>query len=127
MKTQASVTQPDSTASSGSPLIQVSGALTVIILFILLAAWVAKRVGFAPKRGSSRDLNVSASISVGPRELIVIVDVQDARLVLGVTPTQITALHTLPPLAVDETQPAEPAGPEFQTLLKNLLKRNGRS
>ena len=127
MKTQASVTQPDSTASSGSPLIQVSGALTVIILFILLAAWVAKRVGFAPKRGSSRDLNVSASISVGTRERVVIVDVQDARLVLGVTPTQITTLHTLPPAPEEAPSTSAPAGPEFQALLKNLLKRNGRS
>ncbi len=33
-----------------------------------------------------------------PRERVVIVDVEDARLVLGVTAQQITHLHSLPPL-----------------------------
>ncbi|WP_242550057.1 flagellar biosynthetic protein FliO, partial [Pantoea agglomerans] len=38
-----------------------------------------------------------ASVSVGQRERVVIVDTADARLVLGVTAQQITHLHTLPP------------------------------
>ena len=43
MKTQATVSQPS--AVSGSPLIQVSGALFGIIAVILLVAWLAKRFG----------------------------------------------------------------------------------
>lgn len=124
MKTQATV-QSQPAASTGSPLVQVSGALTAIIIFILLAAWVAKRFGFAPKTGSSKEMKVSASCSVGPRERVVIVDVQDARLVLGVTAGQITHLHTLPAATVNEPVPtAAPA--DFQSLMKNLLKRNGK-
>ncbi len=129
MKTQATV-QSQPTASTGSPLVQVSGALTAIIIFILLAAWVAKRFGFTPKTGSSKEMKVSASCSVGPRERVVIVDVQDARLVLGVTAGQITHLHTLPAATVIETvSPAAPA--DFRelmknSLMKNLLKRNGK-
>ncbi|MEW7314534.1 flagellar biosynthetic protein FliO [Buttiauxella gaviniae] len=124
MKTQATVQQP-ATTSAGSTLVQVSGALTAIIIFILLAAWVAKRFGFAPKTGSSKEMKVSASCSVGPRERVVIVDVQDARLVLGVTAGQITHLHTLPAAPVSEiVSPAPPA--DFQSLMKTLLKRNGK-
>lgn len=124
MKTQATVQQP-ATTSAGSTLVQVSGALTAIIIFILLAAWVAKRFGFAPKTGSSKEMKVSASCSVGPRERVVIVDVQDARLVLGVTAGQITHLHTLPAALVSEiVSPAPPA--DFQSLMKTLLKRNGK-
>ena len=124
MKTQATVQQQPA-ASTGSPLVQVSGTLTAIIVFILLAAWVAKRFGFAPKTGSSKEMKVSASCSVGPRERVVIVDVQDARLVLGVTAGQITHLHTLPAAPVSEViSPTPPA--DFQSLMKNLLKRNGK-
>lgn len=94
MKTQATVQQPS--AVPGSPLMQVSGALLGIILLILVAAWVIKRLGFAPKGGSTRGLKVSASTSLGPRERVVIVDVEDARLVLGVTASTINVLHTLP-------------------------------
>lgn len=94
MKTQATVSQPS--AVSGSPLVQVSGALFGIIVLILVAAWVIKRLGFAPKGAGTRGLKVSASTSLGPRERVVIVDVEDARLVLGVTATQVNVLHTLP-------------------------------
>ena len=124
MKTQATVQQPS--AVSGSPLMQVSGALLGIILLILVAAWVIKRLGFAPKGGSTRSLKVSASTSLGPRERVVIVDVEDARLVLGVTASTINVLHTLPPApVVPEETPSAPA--DFQAMMKSLLKRSGRS
>jgi flagellar protein FliO/FliZ len=124
MKTQATVQQQPA-ASASSPLVQVSGALTAIIIFILLAAWVAKRFGFTPKTGSGKEMKVSASCSVGARERVVIVDVQDARLVLGVTAGQITHLHTLPAAPVNEVITQTPPA-DFQSLMKNLLKRNGK-
>lgn len=95
MNTQATVSQP--VAVSGSPLVQVSGALLGIIILILAVAWVIKRLGFAPKSTGTRGLKVTASTSLGPRERVVIVEVEDARLVLGVTASQINVLHTLPP------------------------------
>lgn len=124
MKTQATVSQPS--AVSGSPLVQVSGALFGIIVLILVAAWVIKRLGFAPKGAGTRGLKVSASTSLGPRERVVIVDVEDARLVLGVTATHVNVLHTLPlaPVVAEE-KPAAPA--DFQAMMKSLLKRSGRS
>ncbi|VFS00225.1 flagellar biosynthesis protein FliO [Salmonella enterica subsp. enterica serovar Typhimurium] len=76
MKTEATVSQP--TAPAGSPLMQVSGALIGIIALILAAAWVIKRMGFAPKGNSVRGLKVSASASLGPRERVVIVEVENA-------------------------------------------------
>ena len=94
MNTQATVAQP--AAVPGSPLVQVSGALLGIIVLILGAAWLIKRLGFAPKSVSTRGLKVSASTSLGPRERVVIVEVEDARLVLGVTSSQINVLHTPP-------------------------------
>ncbi|MCT4712178.1 flagellar type III secretion system protein FliO [Enterobacteriaceae bacterium H11S18] len=124
MKTQTAVQQPAVSASSS--LVQVSGALTAIILFILLAAWLVKRFGFGGKVGAPKGLKVSASTSVGPRERVVIIDVEDARLVLGVTASQITHLHTLPPAAVSQ-EPASSEQVDFQSVMKNLLKRNGKA
>ncbi len=122
MKTEATVSQP--TAPAGSPLMQVSGALIGIIALILAAAWVIKRMGFAPKGNSVRGLKVSASASLGPRERVVIVEVENARLVLGVTASQINLLHTLPPAANDtEATVAPPAA--FQNLMETLLKPSG--
>ncbi len=124
MKTQTTVQQP--AVSTGSPLVQVSGALTAIILFILLAAWLAKRFGLSGRTGGAKGLKISASCNLGPRERVVVVDVEDARLVLGVTATQITHLHTLPP-APASVDPEPAAQADFQSLMKNLLKRNGKA
>ncbi|MDR9888936.1 flagellar biosynthetic protein FliO [Pseudenterobacter timonensis] len=124
MKTQATLTQPS--AMPGSPLIQVSGALLGIVLFILLAAWLARRFGLAGKTAGARGLKVSASASLGPRERVVVLEVEDARLVLGVTASQISLLHTLPAAPVVGTPQVErPA--DFQAVMKSLLKRSGRS
>ncbi|EGT5710000.1 flagellar type III secretion system protein FliO [Cronobacter dublinensis subsp. dublinensis] len=124
MKNQTTVPQP-AMPDAGSSLIQVSGALTLIILFILLFAWMAKRFGFTAKTAGMRGLKLNSSLSLGAREKIVIVEVEDARLVLGVTATSITPLHTLPPAPPAPEQETAPAG-EFQNLMKNLLKRSGR-
>ena len=75
MKTQATLSQPS--AVPGSPLLQVSGALFGIIAFILIAAWLAKRVGLAGKTAGTRGLKVSASTTLGPRERVVIVEVEN--------------------------------------------------
>ena len=124
MTTQATVSQPS--AIPGSPLLQVSGALFGIIAFILVAAWLAKRVGLAGKTAGARGLKLSASTSLGPRERVVIVEVDDARLVLGVTASSINVLHKLPPVPVSEQAGTEvPA--DFQSVMKSLLKRSGRS
>lgn len=110
-----------------SPLIQVSGALLGIIVLILAAAWVVKRVMPGAIKGRTvNGLSVSASASLGNRERVVIVNVEDARLVLGVTAQQVTLLHTLPPTPVDPQPPAA-AVPEFASLMKTMLKRPGRS
>ncbi|WP_210452305.1 flagellar biosynthetic protein FliO [Pantoea ananatis] len=113
--------------SAGSVLTQVSGVLVVIIVLILACAWLARRMGFAPKKVGSRELTLTASVQVGQRERVVIVDTPDARLVLGVTAQQITHLHTLPPGAPDETAPVKAAQQDFRQLLQNLVKRPGKN
>ncbi|CAX60196.1 flagellar biosynthetic protein FliO [Erwinia billingiae] len=114
--------------STGSMLTQVSSVLAVIILLILACAWIAKRFGFTPKRGirGQSSLTVSASCQVGQRERVVIVDVEDARLVLGVTGQQITHLHTLPPKPQQENPEPPAATADFRQVLQSLLKRPGK-
>ncbi|WP_427027179.1 flagellar biosynthetic protein FliO [Enterobacter hormaechei] len=125
MKTQATLSAPS--AVPGSPLLQVSGALFGIIAFILIAAWLAKRFGLAGgKTAGTRGLKVSASTTLGPRERVVIVEVEDARLVLGVTASSINVLHTLPPSPVTVEANAQ-APADFQSVMKSLLTRSGRS
>lgn len=122
----ATVAAPQAMPQAGSSLMQVSGALAVIILLILLAGWLAKRFGFSAKSGLSKEVKLRSSVSLGTRERIVVVEVEDVRLVLGVTASQITHLHTLPPAPVETAATPTPPAAEFQNLMKNLLSRNGK-
>lgn len=71
-------------------LTQVGSALGGILLLILFVAWLVRRLGFAPQARNSKLLNVRASCQVGQRERVVIVEVDDTWLVLGVTAQQVT-------------------------------------
>jgi flagellar protein FliO/FliZ len=122
-----STQQPASTAlPTGSVLMQVSSALGAILLLILLAGWLFRRLGFAPQaRGNQKLLNLRASCQVGQRERVVVVEVDNTWLVLGVTAQQITPLHTLPAPPQAATDRQSPA--DFRQLMQNVLKRPDKS
>lgn len=84
---QASAATP---AMPAGVLTQVGSALGGILLLILFVAWLVRRLGFAPQARNSKLLNVRASCQVGQRERVVIVEVDDTWLVLGVTAQQVT-------------------------------------
>lgn len=110
---------------AGSVLTQVGSVLGGILLLILCGAWLVRRLGFAPQARNNKLLNVKASCQVGQRERVVIVEVDNTWLVLGVTAQQVTQLHTLTRPVVDEATAAsssdnvKPA--DFRQLLNNHL------
>lgn len=113
---------------TGSALTQVSTVLGGILLLILLIGWVAKRLGFAPQAKNSKLLKVTASCQVGRGEKVVIVEVDNTWLVLGVTSHQITPLHTLtsPPVMPEQADVTTSQKPiDFAQLLTKVLKRPG--
>lgn len=63
---------------SAEPLLQVSGTLIAIIVLVLAAVWLVKRLGFAPKHTDVNGLKVGASAPLGACERVVVVDVEGA-------------------------------------------------
>ncbi|KKJ31785.1 flagellar biosynthesis protein FliO [Enterobacter hormaechei subsp. hoffmannii] len=85
----------DSLPATGSVLMTVSGALALIILMLVLMAWAARRSGLARRMNDAHGkMTLVATQSLGPRERLVLVDVGEQRLVLGVTASQVTCLAT---------------------------------
>lgn len=85
----------DSLPATGSILMTVSGALALILLLLVVLAWAARRSGLARRLNDAQgNMTLVATQSLGPRERLVLVDVGDQRLVLGVTASQITCLAT---------------------------------
>lgn len=101
-------------------------SLLFIIVLILAGAWVTRRAGWL-RTGSNDSIKVLGSRSLGARTVITVVQVDDARLVLGVTSSQISVLHTLP-LATEAPQTSHEHTEEtasFGASLRRALKRRG--
>lgn len=130
--------QPQSSAATpampAGVLTQVGSALGGILLLILFVAWLVRRLGFAPQARNSKLLNVRASCQVGQRERVVIVEVDDTWLVLGVTAQQVTPLHTLARPVVEAPRQADgirstsnAQAADFRQLLNKILKHPEKS
>lgn len=86
--------QPIAVSPLASSLQMLLG-LGVVLAAIAATAWLLRRL--APGQvGSAGDLRVVAAVAVGPKERVVLVDVGDTRLVLGVAPGSVTRLHEMP-------------------------------
>jgi flagellar protein FliO/FliZ len=121
----APIPPPANAVSTGS-ILQVIVSLLFVLAAIVLVAWILKRINL-PQNAAGSALKVISGVAVGQRERIVLVEVNDTWLVVGVAPGQVTALHTMPKNvlpAVDSTTAPE-ADNKFKHWLKVMMeKRN---
>jgi len=103
-------------------LLRVTASLLLVVGLLLALAWTARRGGWLRAATGRDGLRVSASQRLGARASLAIVEVEDARLVLGITAQQITLLHTLPPRA-DAPDAAEGAARTFPDALGRAVTR----
>lgn len=103
---------------------KVAFALFVILVVIFVCAWLLRR--FSPTRGiSGKSLKIIATKAVGTKERVVVLEVEDTWLVLGVTATQINKLHELPAGELP-SQTATPSSGSFSQRFATALKQNMR-
>lgn len=106
---------PDVMAGIG----QMVFGLAVVVVMLLGSLWLIKRLSVP--RGAAAGLKVLGGVSIGSRERVVLVEVADKVLVVGVSPASVTTLHTLDAAALRHAAPAPtapPAGGEFASWLK---------
>jgi len=124
-ETRPAFIPPPPAVSSGN-IVQIIFSLLLVLAAIVLVAWLLKRVN-ATQLGAGNQLKVLGSVAVGQRERIVLVEVKDTWLVVGVGPGQIRTLHTLhkQELADSANLAPDPLSSEnkFAKLLSSLLHR----
>lgn len=69
-------------------------SLVAVVGLIFACAWVFKRMPLSGA-GKSSLLQVKASLAVGARERVVLLQAGDQHLVLGVAPGRVQTLHVL--------------------------------
>ena len=111
--------------STAGSLLQVFIGLVAVLLLIAGAAWLAKRMGVT-QVGASSLLRVVSSASVGTRERVVVVEVGESWLVVGVSPGSVNALMTLPKGEIP-TQATSALAGNFASKLQQLIEnRRGK-
>lgn len=110
--------------STGSYL-QAALALALIVGLLMGAAWLARKLSGGKVFGQG-GMKIIGGVALGPRERLVLVEVGDTWLVIGIVPGQIRTLHQLPkgkePDLSDGTAGSTDA--PFKQWLKAVSERN---
>lgn len=125
-------------ATGAGALTQAGLGLFAVIALILGMAWVARRAGLV-RHVQGGAMKVVGSTMLGARQRLLLVEVGDTWLVLGVSPGEIRTLHTLPAgslsrgeamagaLAAAPASPAAPTGGSFAQRLLRAMQQNLKS
>ncbi len=89
-------------------LLQVLFALAVVLGVIGLFAWLLRRMSQGQRFGGGL-LKIRGGVMLGPKERVVLLEVADTWIVVGVGAGQVSALHSMPRPAGDQSLPSEAA------------------
>lgn len=119
--------QADGTVSMSSPvsvtsMLSLVTSLIFVIGAILLVGWLYSRMR-GVNLSASKVINVLAAQPLGPKEKIVVVQIGNKQIAVGMTPSSLQTLHVF-----DEPVVAQREGstaPSFSDRLRNALGRGG--
>ena len=109
-------------SSSGS-LLQVIFGLIVVLGLMALLAWALRRFNAGKALGPS-NIRVVGGVNVGPRERVMVVEIADQWVVVGVAPGRVNALATMQKQEAALAEDAAPAGNFSSWLTQTMDKRN---
>ena len=124
---QAALAADGAAATPGPGLasvLQVSLGLAIVLAMVAAAAWLIRRLGVG-MRLPDGVVRMRGGIAIGQRERVVVVEIRDTWLVIGVAPGQVRTLHALPKPPESEHAGASSAAAEtsFARWLSRTLEK----
>lgn len=118
----AQTSAAESPGVSSAAMLQMLLGLALIITILFAGAYVLRRLNGGQNFGHNGGaLKIVGGLMISPRERILLVELGDTWLVVGVVPGQIKTLHTLPKGELPEDdRNAKP----FGQWLKQMTERN---
>lgn len=110
---------------AGGSLVQLGLGLFAVILLIVGLGWLMRRIGGLPG-GQGGALRVLGGLSMGTRERVVLIQVGETQLLLGVAPGRVQTLHVLD-RPVPTQSPSQPGKGGFAASLSAALQRGEKS
>jgi len=121
--TDATPTLPSTPGLGGGDLLNMGISMLVVVVIIVVLGWLYSRSRFVGG-GSADAINVVATRALGPKERLLIVEVADQQLLVGMTATAVQTLHVFDKPVVLETKAAAPAG--FANRLRSAVQELGK-
>ncbi|MEJ2764145.1 flagellar biosynthetic protein FliO [Photobacterium sp. MCCC 1A19761] len=98
-------------------------ALMLVVMVILFLAWLLKRMKLPGIQGGDGALKILRQLPVGQRERIVLLQVGEEQMLVGITQQNISLISKVDqPLSTDEVT----GGGEFASHLTNLLRKHDK-
>jgi len=110
------------TGVSLSTYLQAGLALLLIVGILFGTAWMARKVSGGKGFGHG-DMKIIGGVALGPRERIVLVEVGEDWLVIGIVPGQIRTLHRLPKGSQFPDKPDSTGDKPFSLWFKAVSER----
>lgn len=107
---------PAKTVASLPGVGQVVISLALVIGLVLMLAAIYRKVQL--KLPGSQHFKIISSVSVGPKERILVIEIQGKQRVIGVTSHSVNFLFEL-----DSPLPSEKLASDFHTQLQTFLKK----
>jgi len=110
---RGALTSPD----TWDPLLRMIGSLLLVLALVAGLAWAAKRM----RQGSSFQgglIQVISGLSLGGREKVVLLRVADEQVLVGISPSGMSALHVL------HSKPEPKQFDEFMEQTQTLERRS---
>jgi flagellar protein FliO/FliZ len=111
--------------SQAGNLMQVLFGLIAVLALMAVAAWLLRRFNVSKGLGGA-NIRIIGGVSVGNRERVVVVEVADQWIVVGVAPGSVNALTTMPRQEAIADETAAPAKSFSSWLAHTIDKRNGQ-
>lgn len=103
----------------GGDILSLGASMLVVVAAVIALGWLYSRLRF--NNGSTGDvINIVASRALGPKERLVLIEVADQQLLVGMTATQVQTLHTFEKPVIQA--PAQDAAPGFADRLRLAVR-----
>lgn len=99
-------------------ILNMAMGLIVVIALILSLAWILKKYGRIPNNNLV-NMKVLGGLSLGTREKALLIEVENIRLLVGVTPGHIQTL-----LVLDESKQSSKSLESFDATLNKIVEKN---
>ena len=107
-------------------VLQMLAGLALVLFIMWACTWALRRYA-AGRSAAGSALRVLGGVAVGQRERVVMVEVDDTWILVGVAPGRVNALHVMSKLPDMAPRPAAPDAAEgFAARLARFMPRNGR-